>query len=359
MSGPTPMPPVTAIIPAYNAAGTIAATLASVRAQTYPALEIVVVDDGSTDETASLVAQASREDARIQLIGQVNGGVAAARNAAIAAATGDWVAPVDADDIWHPRKIELQMRAALSAAVRPGFVYCWSRRIDAQNVATVDLGCPVHRGRVFEQLFASNFLKNASSALMRRDAVEAAGGFDVGLQAGGAQGAEDLKMYLAIAKVETVEVAPAFLTGYRMSAQSMSQAPTRMRRSIELVLEEVERDDPDLPVTLSNVARMNYDLYAAALSFWGRDLPGFARYVFRGVRHAPGPAMALLFCNAVWRVSLALRVARAPRAFLDLDPQERLPMPLADWFLAHQTRTVVRASAVPVTRDPARDTTVL
>src|SRR5260370_12794376 len=100
---------VTVIIPAFNAARTIDETLRSVRSQTHRRLEILVVDDGSVDATAQIVRSHAAEDRRIRLIQQPNSGVAAARNRAIAEATSDYVAPIDADDLWQPDKIEKQL----------------------------------------------------------------------------------------------------------------------------------------------------------------------------------------------------------------------------------------------------------
>src|SRR3981081_1852732 len=103
------LPLVSVLIPAFNAEETVADTLRSVRAQSYRNLEIIVVDDGSRDNTARIVSQFESEDSRIRLIEQANSGVAAARNAAPAASSGSLIAPLDADDLWHPQKIELQV----------------------------------------------------------------------------------------------------------------------------------------------------------------------------------------------------------------------------------------------------------
>ena len=102
------MPAVSVIIPAYNAAATLERALASVAKQTLSGIEILVVDDGSTDATPEILARMAAADRRLRILTQANGGVARARNAAIGAATGEWVATIDADDIWHPRKLELQ-----------------------------------------------------------------------------------------------------------------------------------------------------------------------------------------------------------------------------------------------------------
>src|ERR687887_1637608 len=103
--------PVGIIVPMYNAERTIGAALESVCRQTYPALDIVVVDDGSTDASAAIVAAYARSDQRIRLVQQENSGVAAARNLGATSTVADFLAFIDADDVWAPPKIALQLQA--------------------------------------------------------------------------------------------------------------------------------------------------------------------------------------------------------------------------------------------------------
>lgn len=109
----TPSIHVSVIIPCFNAARFVGKTIDSVLAQTYSNFELIVVDDKSTDESAEIVESYARADSRARLIQMPSnaGAPAAPRNAGVAAARGEWVAFLDADDIWHPRKLELQMQA--------------------------------------------------------------------------------------------------------------------------------------------------------------------------------------------------------------------------------------------------------
>jgi glycosyltransferase involved in cell wall biosynthesis len=102
--------PVTVVIPVYNGECFIDRTLASALAQTYDPLEVVVVDDGSTDRTPIIVEAAAARDNRIRLLRAQKSGVAAARNLGITEARGKLIAPLDADDLWHPEKIARQVR---------------------------------------------------------------------------------------------------------------------------------------------------------------------------------------------------------------------------------------------------------
>src|SRR5437016_10401011 len=99
-------PLISAVIPSYNYGHFITDAIESALGQTYPHVEIIVVDDGSTDDTREQLAPYSE---RVCYIHQENGGLSAARNTGIRAAKGEWIALLDADDVWHPRKLELQM----------------------------------------------------------------------------------------------------------------------------------------------------------------------------------------------------------------------------------------------------------
>lgn len=99
------------VIPLYNKAAYIALTLHSVAVQTVADYEVIVVDDGSTDDGPQIVQSLSQADPRIRLVRQANAGVSAARNAGIAAAVGEWIAFLDADDWWHPSYLAQQARA--------------------------------------------------------------------------------------------------------------------------------------------------------------------------------------------------------------------------------------------------------
>ena len=232
---PVAAPLVTVVIPSYNAAATIDETLRSVRAQRHRNLEILVVDDGSADATAEIALRHQQEDGRVRVLKQKNGGVAKARNHGIAEAKGAFVAPVDADDLWEDGKIERQLRVLLDGGPKMALVYNWYAAIDENSIITSVSSTAAPEGMVFEEMLRSNFIGNGSTPLMRRDVVLACGGYDSGLHAQGAQGCEDLKLYLAIAEHHHFGVVPDFLTGYRFTAGNMSSNGPRMIRSYELV----------------------------------------------------------------------------------------------------------------------------
>jgi glycosyltransferase involved in cell wall biosynthesis/peptidoglycan/xylan/chitin deacetylase (PgdA/CDA1 family)/SAM-dependent methyltransferase len=229
---------VSVIVPAYNAARTIDETLRSVRAQTHANLEILVVDDGSRDATPEVVLRHAALDARIRLIRQPNGGVAAARNRGIAEARGELVAPVDADDLWRPDKIARQVRAMHEAGEQVGLVYCWYALIDERSRIINLRHRPTEEGNVLARMCIGNLVGNGSSALIRRRAVLEVGGYDASLRARGAQGCEDHKLHLQIAERYAFGLVPDHLTGYRRTPSNMSSDVMQMLRSYDLVLAE-------------------------------------------------------------------------------------------------------------------------
>ncbi|HEV2246245.1 MAG TPA: glycosyltransferase family 2 protein [Terriglobia bacterium] len=239
---------VSVIIPAYNAQRFLPMTLSSARAQTYPNIEIIVVDDGSTDATPEIAEAAARADKRVRVIHQRNAGVAAARNRGIAEARGEYVAPLDADDIWHPRNIALQVEALSAAGPGAGLSYAWFVSID-QYGRFLGFGrssrlC-LSRELVFG-LMAGNFIGNGSSTVMRRSRVEAAGGYDSSLRTRGGEGCEDYALHLALAERWNFAVVPQHLIAYRRHAAAMSRDSGRMARSGAIVLAELRRRRADL-----------------------------------------------------------------------------------------------------------------
>ena len=239
---------VSVIIPAYNAQRFLPMTLSSARAQTYPNIEIIVVDDGSTDATPEIAEAAARVDKRVRVIHQRNAGVAAARNRGIAEARGEYVAPLDADDIWHSRNVALQVEALRAAGPGAALSYAWFVSIDQYGRF---LGfCRSNRlclsRELVSGLMAGNFIGNGSSTVMRRSRVEAVGGYDPSLRTRGGEGCEDYALHLALAERWNFVVVPQHLIAYRRHAAAMSRESGRMARSGAIVLAELRRRRADL-----------------------------------------------------------------------------------------------------------------
>lgn len=236
---------VSIIVPAYNAAATLDETLRSIRSQTHREIEILVVDDGSEDATGEIAQRHAEQDPRLRLISQENAGVAAARNRGIAESRGEIIAPVDADDLWAPDKIERQLRALRRGGERVGLVYTWYAHIDADGNVR-GMVRPMESGDVLELICLGNFVGNGSSALMRKSAVLEAGGYDPSLRARKAQGCEDFLLYFRIAEKHHFALVADSLTGYRQLPDNMSSDHCQMHRSWAIVAQEMHERHPEL-----------------------------------------------------------------------------------------------------------------
>ncbi len=274
-------PLVSVIIAAYNAAEFIEETCRSVMRQTYGALEVIVVDDGSTDSTAAVIDALSAADPRIRLLRQSNLGVAAARNRAIAAASGEYIAPLDADDVWDPTKLARQVARLDEAGPGAGMAYCWWAWIDVNG--TVLDRSPFWRieGDVLERLVEVNFTGSASVPLFRRATLEAVGGYDSGLRDKGAQGCEDWDLAMRVAARFQVVAVPAMLVGYRRRGDSMSAGCDTMWRSQVEVLAALVAREPSLSPEVVRRSKGQFALHLAGVSFWSGDYLGAFRWALR------------------------------------------------------------------------------
>ena len=154
---------VSVIIPCYNAAPFLGETLESVLCQTVRAREVIVVDDGSTDGSSDVAKQFGPP---VRLICQENAGLAAARNRGIEEARGEWIAFVDADDLWEPHKLEKQLAKAAEGF---DFVYCNATNFGDCGWLPSDRSqhSSLPEGMVFEELLLGNFI-TASGVIAKR-----------------------------------------------------------------------------------------------------------------------------------------------------------------------------------------------
>lgn len=295
-------PLVSVVIAAYNATAYLGETLASVAAQRYAELEIIVVDDGSTDGTPDLVANYARSDARIRLICQANAGVGAARNTGIAAATGRYVAPLDADDLWEPDKILAQVGEMERWGEQAGFAYCWVRTIDGASRPTGFQPTCSASGRVFNLLFFRNFLHNASVPLFRATALKRVGGYATREEQGHAQGCEDWDLCLRVAEHYEVCVVPRVLVSYRLAGTGMSFNVAGMERSFLWMVGQARKRSPALSESLVRWCTGHFYLYLALKAKISGQYPASQRCLRIAARNDAAVLFAPRFYH-IWAMS--------------------------------------------------------
>jgi glycosyltransferase involved in cell wall biosynthesis len=196
-------PAVSVIVPLYNKAETVEETINRALSQTFTDLEIIVVDDGSTDGSAALVAGIS--DPRLTLILQDNGGVSAARNRGIMAAQTDWITLLDADDHWDPDHLERHWQAIqmTDADVEVAFSNVRLESRPGQPIIADDVPAGPIEDYFDFALKQGGYPNMTSAMILRRDAAIATGLFTVGVAMG-----EDLDLWCRLALR-----APVFYTG--------------------------------------------------------------------------------------------------------------------------------------------------
>ncbi len=276
-------PLVSVVVPAYNAAPFLGRTLASISAQTYANLEIVVVDDGSTDGTAEIIADAARRDARIRAYPGPHRGTAAARNFGASRATGDLLAPCDADDLWHPEKIRRQVEALDGAPPDTGVVYCWSDGIDERD-AVIFPGWKhaTARGRVFHDMVADSLPGCGSVPLIRRRRFEEAGGYPERSAPN-----DDWPLFIALSAICEFAVVPDVLVGYRLRTGSVSGDYELMERTLAADTRWIEETWPDTPRGVRRRRAYHVACYLSFLAARRGDVGRAVGYRLRAVAARP------------------------------------------------------------------------
>jgi glycosyltransferase involved in cell wall biosynthesis len=329
-----PKPLVTVVIPAFNASRTVAATLDSVVAQTYDNLEILVVDDGSTDSTEKIVLAYRDRHPRIALLKQANGGVASARNLGIRAAQGEYIAPIDADDIWHPTKIEKQMTVMLAGGTNMGLVFSPHRRIDASGDVLQTSPFYDCQGWVLCQHVYTNFVGNGSSPLFLKRVALEVGGYDSRLRAWGVEGCEDWLFQLKIATRYRFGCMPEYLVGYRQVPEQMSSDGKRMFDSYRLALRLIRAECPAIPLFICNWALAKSRIEMVPTLIRHRDYHGALQSVLYCLRQdfvatlrkltSHGSKLGKHVGESLERLCAKGNLKAEKRSFYDFDPTEGL-----------------------------------
>lgn len=301
------MPRVSVIIPAFNAERYIRETLDSVLAQTYGDLEVVVVDDGSSDGTCEIVRgygdpSTPLRAGPVRLIEQANAGPSAARNHGVREARGELVAFVDSDDLWMPEKLALQV-PLFDAEGRVALVYCHGERMAADGSPIPTPHLPKPTGRVFLDFLVRNHCPT-SGVVVRRDVFQRFGGFPEDMV-----WAEDWHLWLRIAREHEFAAVEQVLVRHRLHDTALTAQHDKAYRGARGVLETAltESDGPE-----ARAARRRglhrLDLHQGLLLLGNGELRDARRCFGRAIRTRPTDVHAL----AGWVASLTPGFLRRP-----------------------------------------------
>ena len=280
------MPKVSVVIPAYNVAAFIEDAINSVLGQTYHDFEVVVVDDGSPDETASIVKRF--DDPRIRLVSQSNRGLSGARNTGIRYAQGEYVAFLDADDLWRPEKLEEHVRH-LDNNPEIGVSYSTSQFIDEDGALLNLFQKPKLAGIDGADLLLRNPVGNGSAPVIRMAALEDIeyadtryGQLEPHYFDPDFKQSEDIECWVRIATTTKwrFEGIGLPLTLYRINPDGLSASVVRQQASWEAFVEKARGYAPALIAEWGTLARAYQCRYLARRAVWSRE-PALARQLLK------------------------------------------------------------------------------
>lgn len=296
-------PLVSVIIPAYNAAKTLEYTVESVFEQTFQDFEIIIVNDGSTDDTLLIAESIAETDSRVNVISQSNAGVASARNNGIRAAKGDYVALLDADDLWVAHKLERQIEVLTGGDGKEVFAVQSGAFFVNDNLEVISVRpCAPGKDALLETLLFQNMPNNMSTLVIKRSKFNEMGYFDTELEI-----LEEWDMAIKAARFCNLKSIEEPLSLYRVYEGNRSRNLEIHIKPGFLVLKRLF-EDPSLPEHIRRRKRLIYAHFYTMLSggcFKINDLTGCIKWAAKALITHPGAL----------RYILALPVRRVQRYF--------------------------------------------
>lgn len=249
------MPKVSVIIPAYNSLTYLPAAIDSVLRQTFQDFELLVIDDGSSDGTTDWVNCLT--DPRIKLTSQAHQGTSTARNTGIANSEGEYIAFLDADDLWHPSKLTKQVQK-LANSPQFGLVHCWTEFTNAQGDKTGKFMTSHGEGNVWQEMVFYNLLRCGSTPMVRRTCFASLGVFDTTLKY-----AEDWDMWIRIASRYEFSIINQPLVFYRKHQGNKSRNYEGQLESFCQIIDKAIDSHPEDLQSLKRCAYGRAHLHAA------------------------------------------------------------------------------------------------
>ena len=295
------MPKISVIIPAYNAMCYLPDTLDNLLKQTYNDFEVIIVNDGSSDSIEQWFSQF--KDQRIKLISQENQGAGIARNTGIINARSEYIAFLDADDIWEPTKLEKQVRI-LEDNPEVGLVYTWVEYVNEIGQSTGRVLKHTAEGNVWEKLIESNPIECGSVAMVRRSCFDDVGIFDVNV----GSFVEDWELWLRIASRFPFKVVKEVLVYYRQHSNSASKNWQAMEKGYNIVIEKAFDSAPNKLKYLQNKSYAYAYFCLAWKPLQARTQDYKTAVYFRGLAIKFYPRIC--FSKEFFRLSLAIEIQR-------------------------------------------------
>ena len=295
-----PDPTVSVVLPTYDRGDVLGRAIESVLAQTYREFELLVVDDGSTDDTAAVVG--SFDDPRITYVEHANNrGACAARNTGIRESTGEFVAFQDSDDEWHPEKLRRQMDAFADAPASVGVVYTgFTRHGDGTETYHPGPGVDPKEGDVRESLLRQNFV-TTQAAVVRRRCLDDVGGFDERLPR-----FQDWELWLRLSERYEFSLVDESLVTAHDRPDSISNDPHALVDARKLIVEK-HGDTFDREQLAEQLFRLGHASLKVDRSGQGR------RSLARALRTDPTPLYGGCFLLSLFGSSLYNRAYRLYR----------------------------------------------
>jgi glycosyltransferase involved in cell wall biosynthesis len=271
---------VSVVIPTYNYGQFIAEAIDSVLQQTCPVDEIIIVDDGSTDETRAVVEAFGD---RVRYIKQENAGVCAARNRGVAETSGEVIAFLDADDIWEANKVEKQL-AAFVEDPEVALVHCGMREFDSRTGETLRLFLEGGEGWVAKEMakWEKHIIGPSSTLMVKREVFDVVGNFDTQLKNG-----EDWEFCFRVAYKYKIGVVLAPLLNYRNHGINATKNVAEMERSTLIAWEKVFKTDDQSIRRLRRRSYGNLHKVLAGSYLHQGEMSGFFRNVLKSLWYRP------------------------------------------------------------------------
>ena len=288
-----PAPVVSVVVPARDAGATIGETITSVLRQTVADWELIVVDDGSRDETVARVQ--GFDDPRVRVISSERRGLGAARNLGLDSAVGEFVAFLDADDLWASDKLESHVEA-LRAQPRAAFVYAWTLFIDEKSRYLFAKRPKSTQGDVSMALQCEYFLASGSNLFARRSVALAVGGFDEALWA-----AQDWDFALKLARQGELALVPRFQVFYRIAEGALSSDADRSASACRTVVRQ--NAEPGSSASWHRAASRSIREYQVFLLLSRSPAMDFQRRARRVLRRGIADDPGWITSMAMWKLS--------------------------------------------------------